>query len=188
MNKYGAKVKDEKQPLLKVIIAKNKVKKQGKLETVIEYGYLLPELVSLTGLSSEQQSDFHLQKKLNSFIVFPPEERVKKSSELIKKLNQTENSLIEIGKNIEMDGYQMNNPTLKYREEISAQNGLVKYYGPLKEACNFGQDWYFIHPYQKSNDAEKFYEILEKAGHTFGIKLDEPRFFEVRGRIAEEWI
>lgn len=70
--------------------------------------------------------------------MFPPEERVKKSSELIKKLNQTENSLIEIGKNIEMDGYQMNNPTLKYREEISAQNGLVKYYGPLKEACNFG--------------------------------------------------
>lgn len=187
MNKYGAKVKDLKQPLLKVIVAKNKVKKQGKTETVIEYGYLLPELVSLTGLSSEQKSDFHLQKKLNSFVVFPPEERVKRASELIKKLNQTENSLIEIGKIIEMEGYQLNAPTLKYRQEITAQNGLVKHYGPLKEACNFGQDWYFIHPYQKSHDAEKFFELLEKAGHTFGIRLDEPKFFEVKGRIVEEW-
>lgn len=55
--KYNIAIKDESQPLIKVIEKRGK----SKIEQTF---YLVPELCCLTGLTDQMRADFNLMKKL----------------------------------------------------------------------------------------------------------------------------
>lgn len=54
---YNITIKDKIQPLVKVITEKSKIINQGEQREVIKYGYMIPELFSLTGMSDDQIKD-----------------------------------------------------------------------------------------------------------------------------------
>ena len=59
---YGEVIKNVNQPLIKVLADRQFNKNKNLKEKV--YIYLVPELVSLTGLTDEQRSNFRIMKSL----------------------------------------------------------------------------------------------------------------------------
>ena len=74
---YGLKVSNNKQPLLKVIGRYNQVhKKDGKIEKVPEYIYLLPEFVSPTGMTDDQRAQHSTMKTIAPYTKLTPNQRI----------------------------------------------------------------------------------------------------------------
>jgi aubergine-like protein len=48
-----------------------------------EYIYLVPELVSLTGLTEQQKADFRLMKNLSEFTKLTAQERMKETKKML---------------------------------------------------------------------------------------------------------
>lgn len=61
-NRYGVKIKDEAQPLIKVLADRRFNKSKNPQDK--QYIYLVPEMVCLTGLTDEQRSNFRIMKSL----------------------------------------------------------------------------------------------------------------------------
>lgn len=67
-------IKNQNQPLIKVSqMKKNHTMKEGFKEFI----YLVPELVSLTGLTDQQRADFKLMQNLAQFTKLTAAERMK---------------------------------------------------------------------------------------------------------------
>jgi len=90
-------VHNNKQPLLLAIKSIKKVLEKGgkKMIEVPEYVYLIPELVSPTGMTDEQRADHNTMRALAPFTKLEPTDRMKKIRNVIDKLNESK-SLIEI--------------------------------------------------------------------------------------------
>lgn len=61
--------------------------KNGELERIEHRGYLLPEFVSLTGMSDQQRQDYNTMKEIAPFTKLHPNERVENNDKIIKVLN-----------------------------------------------------------------------------------------------------
>jgi len=94
---YNVTISNNKQPLLLAIKSIKKVLEKGgkKMIEVPEYVYLIPELVSSTGMTDDQRADHSTMKALAPFTKLEPTDRMKKVREIIDKLNSSKN-LIEI--------------------------------------------------------------------------------------------
>lgn len=56
---YNADIRDVKQPLIRVLSqVKKRINKKQDVQIEQEYIYLVPELVSLTGMKDEQRANF----------------------------------------------------------------------------------------------------------------------------------
>lgn len=80
-----------KQPLIEVVIrTEKKLNKEGVLEKIETRGFLIPEFVSLTGMSDEQRADWNTMKEIAPFTKLTPEERMTQTEKLINTLNGPE--------------------------------------------------------------------------------------------------
>jgi aubergine-like protein len=86
--KYGYVIKNDKQPLVRVICKAPKFStlKDPKDQTI----YLVPEMLTLTGLSDAQKSDFRIMKSLDPFTKMTPQRRMQDSSKIIDRLRNQE--------------------------------------------------------------------------------------------------
>ena len=75
------------EPLLKVVGRWVKEIKKGEIRQYPEYIYLLPELVSLTGMDDEQRKNHRNMKLVAGFTKMNPDERVKLYGKAIKMIN-----------------------------------------------------------------------------------------------------
>lgn len=71
-NVYGLKVKNNSQPLLKVVGRMRKEIKNGKIEETPEYIYLIPEFVSPTGMTDDQRANHQTMKALSPYTKLTP--------------------------------------------------------------------------------------------------------------------
>ena len=83
---YGIKVTIKQQPLLKVVGRVEQILKNGKMEKNIEYIYLIPEFVSLTGLTDNQRSNRSTMAKIAPHTKVNPSERIKEARNIVEKL------------------------------------------------------------------------------------------------------
>ena len=75
---YGLKVSAPKQPLIEVTLRKEKkMNKEGELVEHDIIGYLIPEFISLTGMSDEQRADYKTMREIAPYTKLHPEERMK---------------------------------------------------------------------------------------------------------------
>jgi aubergine-like protein len=80
--KYGYKVKNEKQPLVKAL--GKKIKYSNKLTPEkAEFIYLIPEMLTLTGLSEAQRSNFKIMKSLDPYTKLSPQQRMIETAKII---------------------------------------------------------------------------------------------------------
>lgn len=76
---YGIKIRETKQPLVKVILHTDKKMEKGKLVEIHTFGYLIPELISLTGMSDEQRANHNTMKALAPSTKLTPKERLEET-------------------------------------------------------------------------------------------------------------
>ena len=74
---YNIKVTNHKQPLLKVTAKVEKQIQKGKLVEIPHVVYLIPEFVSLTGMSDDQRANRNLMKEIAEFTKMTPDNRVR---------------------------------------------------------------------------------------------------------------
>ena len=86
---YGAKIHFSNQPLVSAI-AKTE-KKIGKSQKIIREGqkiYLIPELVSLTGLDQSQRQNLPLMQQIAELTRLTPQTRINHAAKLAKVLRE----------------------------------------------------------------------------------------------------
>ena len=87
---YGLKVFAHKQPLVEVTLRKDKrMNKDGILEEKDVIGYLIPEFISLTGMSDEQRADYRTMKEIAPFTKLEPAERMKEQDQIKEVFNRS---------------------------------------------------------------------------------------------------
>ena len=90
--RYGVNIKDGNQPMLKVLADR----KFNKKKAVKEYIYLVPELVSLTGLTDEQRKDFRIMKSLGEFTKMTANRRMEETGYMIEDIKEDKEIMFDI--------------------------------------------------------------------------------------------
>lgn len=109
---YGINIKNDKQFLIQSS-TKKKFMKDGKMVEEVEEIFLVPELVSLTGMEDDERKDFKLMQRMAEHTKMTPEERIRKVQELFKKLGGTsKNDLFSITPHeMSVEGFVLPEPT-----------------------------------------------------------------------------
>ena len=82
--KYGYVIKNDKQPMVRVICKAPKFSTlKDRKDQII---YLVPEMLTLTGLSDAQKNDHRIMTSLNPFTKMTPQRRMQDSSKIIDRL------------------------------------------------------------------------------------------------------
>ena len=141
---YGAEILDMKQPLIKV---QSKIKrfigKDQKINEDREYIYLVPELVSMTGMRDDQRANHESMKALAPFTKLSPDDRFNESLKIIETLNQSKDT-IKIGREIEMNGFVLPQPTIYFKESAQLSNGNISNRGYLHKPHKF-ENWVYAY-------------------------------------------
>lgn len=162
---YEIRIHDLNQPLLKVL---SKTVNHSNQKEDAEYIYLIPELVSLTGLSDRQQSCKDTLKDIAPFTKLTPTKRIQDSLFIVQNLNKSQDKIQINEKNARFDGFCLQCPLISFMQGSSTPepNGIMKCRQKLKEPGNF-KDWVFIYSIRSQNDAREADEavrLLIKAG------------------------
>ncbi len=190
---YSVKIRNPNQPLIKV----SQVKKLRFLkEGYKEFIYLVPELVSLTGLTDQQKADFRLMKSLAEFTKLSAQERMKETQKMLGVLQGGKEELMfdidEVPKPIQ--GFKMPPPEILLGKNKFAdvRNGTIFLKEKVLETFVF-TDVLFCYSVGRNakddqQDADDAYDLLKKASKTFGIEIKQPYYIEVKGGFKlEDW-
>jgi hypothetical protein len=79
-------VKNTKQPLVKIYEKPIKMIKNEKIREKPTYVYLIPELLSITGLTIKQRNDKNAMKSLAPYTKMTPKARIFESQKLIHQI------------------------------------------------------------------------------------------------------
>lgn len=106
--KYGYQIKNEKQPLVKVPSKKIKMPNSKSAPERPEFIYLVPEMLTLTGLTDAQRSNYQVMKSLDPFTKLTPQQRMRESGSLIGVLQDQEELMFKIrAEPHQIEGYQL---------------------------------------------------------------------------------
>ena len=187
------KVGNNRQPLLKVVGRIKKEIKHGKVVETPEYIYLIPEFVSPTGMTDDQRAQYNIMKLLAPFTKLSPEERVKNCRGMVERFNDGEGGLIKIGAPKRMKGHILDRPNLVLGSGSTRpdERGNMRFRNKLKNVAQF-KDWIFAYslgrnPDRDDDDADKAFDLLSKAGETYGIKLSKPGYLALKARNVDDW-
>ena len=86
LNRYGYKIENEKQPLVRVKVRERKGEKTESGKEEERFIYLVPEMLVLTGMTENQKQDRKIMKQLDCHTKLRPQERMEESQEIIRQL------------------------------------------------------------------------------------------------------
>ena len=109
--KYGYQIKNDKQPLVKVPSKKIKFASGTPPPERQEFIFLVPEMLTLTGLTDAQRSNYQVMKSLDPFTKLTPQQRMLESGSLIGVLQDQEELMFKIrAEPHHIEGYQLEAP------------------------------------------------------------------------------
>jgi aubergine len=183
---YHIKIKGPKQPMIRALVKVDQQIQKGKKLTQKTHAIMLvPELVSLTGLSREQRNDEALMQEVADLSRATPQIRFEDSAKLIKVLEAEKKAdKLTIGSSVLITGsilpvpsmtvegsqesdvnpYSMNAPEMKLPIRVLGNREIVVLYSG------------------RSNKSEviAFYNLIRESSQTFGIVFPpEPQTIEV---------
>jgi len=194
---YNITIQNLDQPLIMVIR-----KEAQDNETTL---YFVPELCHLGGLDDSAIKNGKFMKELAMYTKLVPAERVKKTNQFLNLLESTEKKKGKDGKSLpsakektEYYGFDIEpvkeNFTACYMTQpmlIAGKNKPIKMnekvFQILKPIAM--EDWLFLYEKHNYNDADNFWNNLQKASKGYGIKINEPEWVEMNDRSnnAEDW-
>ena len=155
---------------------KEKLKsKDGNIEKKEFKIFLIPEFVSLTGMSDEQRQNHNVMKSIAPFTKLRPDERVEKNEKIIAALNKSKE--INIGDAKIMNAYQLPEPRVQLNSRVfPSDNGSLNFKDRVLKGVKFN-DWTVV--YSRRNkyddeDADDLYRLINKASDAFGITFQAP--------------
>lgn len=83
---YGIAITNMKQPLVRIYEKPAKIIKKGAIKEKPNYIYLIPELLSLTGMTDEQRKNHNAMKAIAPYTRLPPKARFIESQKLIHQI------------------------------------------------------------------------------------------------------
>ena len=187
---YGIKVTIKNQPLLKVVGRVEQILKNGKMERSPEYIYLIPEFVSMTGLTEKQKNNRSTMAKIAPHTKVDPSDRIKQSRSIVEKLREND-GLLCIEDSQTMEGMVLDRPTVQYAgTQCPNEQGLMKNRGKLRNPFKF-KDWVVVYsrpdrPGDK-DETQNYIDTLKNAGKTYGIDFAAPLLVNCSGS-ASDWI
>ena len=193
--KYNQTIKDEKQPL---ILVRNKTN-NGEYQN----NYFVPELCSLENLEENAKKDGNFMKQLAKFTKLDPTERVMKTNEFIKLLEDPEKDKdhperLSAKQKSELYGIKVKPVEELFDAYIMEETKLIG--GGKKEVKTNSKtfnvldkkdmtNWICFYEKSNYNDAENLYNTLSKASGAYHLKIAEPEWVEMPNKSkAEEWI
>lgn len=139
-----------KQPLVKIL---NNPVKFIKRETIREkpsYAYLIPELLSMTGMTMRQRNDKNAMKAIAPYTKLTPKARFIESQKIIHqiqsadRINQKDNkedfSMIKIKEPTVVKGFQLNPVYVTLKDTEKVEDGEFNIKQPLLRPAKF-TDW-----------------------------------------------
>ena len=189
---HGLTIKDINQPLILVRTIRN-----GSPQST----YYVPELCSFSGLEDSDTKNGQFMKELAIYTKLKPDDRVKKTNEFIKLLedNSTdEKHPISAKKKKEQYGIDIK-PTANlfdayYIEEtklIGGKNKVVKASDrtfPVLDKVPM-TNWICFYEKKNYDDADNLFKTMAKASNAYGLKVSEPKWIEMANNSkAKDWI
>ena len=189
---HGLIIKDINQPLILVRTIRN-----GSPQST----YYVPELCSFSGLEDSDTKNGQFMKELAIYTKLKPDDRVKKTNEFIKLLedNSTdEKHPISAKKKKEQYGIDIK-PTANlfdayYIEEtklIGGKNKVVKASDrtfPVLDKVPM-TNWICFYEKKNYDDADNLFKTMAKASNAYGLKVSEPKWIEMANNSkAKDWI
>ena len=180
---YNIQITDDKQFLVKTVI-KRKIMKEKELVEEEEIIYLIPELLSLTGMEDNEVSDFKMMQRVSKFTKMEPQERKDKASKLVSNLRAVtdKTDLFEIEQAEKtMNGYLLPQPIFEFgngKTEVPKAgqlNSRAKVFNPV----NLNR-WALVYTAQRGSDddeADDLVRAMKDAGKSYGITVEDPDFY-----------
>ena len=192
---HNLTIKDGNQPLILV----RKKDSQGEFISL----YFIPEFCTLSGIEDDKAKNGPFMKKLSKYTKLEPIDRVNKTNEFLNLLSDKERDPkhpdrlsskekcdlygIEVQpvKNL-FDAYYMKETNLICGKDKELQPNERTF--PVLERKDM-TNWVCFYERNNYYDAENLYNNLNKASKTFGIKITEPEWIEMRDKSsAKVWI
>jgi aubergine-like protein len=176
------------QPLVEVCLRTEKKIVKGELIKNDMIGYLIPEFISLTGMSDEQRSNYNTMKAIAPYTKLAPHEKMEKTDTIRDILNKGEE--LVIGDPLKVEGYQLTEPEVKLNSQIfKSKDGTLRFKDRLKTLVSL-KDWILVYTTGKNSkyddeDADNFFSLLQEAAPTYGITISEPGFIACSPNLGE---
>lgn len=193
--KYGYQIKNDKQPMVKVLAKKMKHSTLPEGRVQPEFIYIVPEMLTLTGLSDAQRSNFKIMKSLDPYTKLTPQQRMEDTRKMIEKLQDQEDLMFEVkNEPTRLEGYQLESPEIRLGggRTIVIKNGNINLRDKVLEPHTF-KNYLFCYSTGKfveedQEQADYAIDQLKKAAETFGIKVLEPYWAEIKNpRDFRDW-
>ena len=191
---YKIKIKNVNQPLI-LVRRKNSNEEVQNL-------YFVPELCFLSGLQEEETKNGMFMKELAKLTKLEPTERVNKTNEFIKLLEDPtkhKKNLEKLSAKEKSDFYGIKIKPLKhlftayYMKEPKLLGGNKKQVHsndrafPVLEKKEM-TNWICFYEKCNYDDADNLYKTLSKSSKAFGIKLSEPEWVEMPNKSnSKDW-
>jgi len=194
-DEYKIVIHNPKQP---IIVVRNKAK-----DGQVNNSYFVPELCYLSGLEDEETKNGLFMKELAILTKLEPNERIKKTNEFIKLLedpSKDSNHPEKLSAKEKSDLYGIKVEPLnelftayymKDTKLVGGSNTQVssrdKTFKVLKKSDL--TNWLCFYEENNYNDAENLYNTLSKASKAYGLKIPEPEWVEMKNKSsAKKWI
>jgi aubergine len=131
------------QPLIEVVLRIDKQIKDGQLVKSEFRGYLIPEFVSLTGMSEEQKNNYQTMKEIAPYTKLTPDERLQNTEKLINSINGPD---LQIARPRMVEAVQLDDPAVRLASNnvFTARDGTLNFKDKVKQAVNF-KDWVIVY-------------------------------------------
>lgn len=201
---HGITIKDPNQPLIVV----NKIGTDQKPVTL----YFIPELCCLAGIDDSMTKDGNFMKSLASYTKLTPKERVAMTNDFLPLLDEKKNKQIVDSRtkkvlNVEPSPYEKKNifalqvapadkntfnahfmktPTL-----IAGKNTKISPEERKPVPVTLSKDltnWLCVYHNANYEDAENLKANLQKACKSYGIKVSDPEWAELKTTKLSDWI
>ena len=194
-DEYKIVIHNPKQP---IILVRNKAK-----DGQVTNSYFVPELCYLSGLEEEETKNGLFMKELAKLTKLEPNERIQKTNEFIKLLEDPSKDKNQPGKlsakeksdlygikveplNELFTAYYMKDTKLigGSNTQVSSKDKTFKV---LKKSDL--TNWLCFYEENNYNDAENLYNTLSKASKAYGLKIPEPEWVEMKNKSsAKKWM
>ncbi|XP_041347966.1 piwi-like protein 1 isoform X1 [Gigantopelta aegis] len=194
---YNITITDDEQPLLVSKPSKSE-QKRGHKDPI----YLLPELCTLTGLSEEVRSDFHVMKDVATHTRLEPSARSERLYSFINKISQNEevaaylrdwrmrfsDRLMKLQARIlpQEKIIQGNNAVINYRQEDAEWSRDMR--GKQLLVPVRLQNWVVIGTRRDTGLVTDLVSTLNRVGPPMGMFIDKPRIVELPNDRNDSYI
>ena len=162
--------------------------------------YFVPEFCSLAGLEDEATKDGFFMRELAKYTKLEPKDRVNKTNEFIKLLEDTSKGKDgQLSAKEKADSYGIVVMPVKelftayYMKETKLIGGGKKEVHSSDRTFTVLEkkdmsNWLCFYEKSNYNDAENLYNTLSKASKAYGLKIAEPEWIEMPNKSsAEDW-